>query len=248
MGSGGGCRDCKDRHPILSSLPIVGKIFRNDTGETSRRISRQESYDASTAQLEQTIRIQEELTTFRLKCERESDELEKGALKESRKNLDDMMDFLKSINEKSYAGQKLKINLERLQKDNRQTEDIINGYIKKRIQKRVSLDDDECLRILKMDVGSDKEKEMTNFLNKILQESMSGLIKEINKSLKKQLENVEDQINARIDSYTELSEEKMKAYQELERIKTSDEHELEEKIIGLEYKCALSDLGLDILE
>ena len=249
MGSGGcsKCADCADKHPILGRIPIVGKVFRNDTGSTGRIISQHESYDPEKAQLEQTIRIQQELTEFRMKCEKESDDLEKGALGEARKSLDEMIVFLKNINSKIYAGQKLNIDLERLRRNNRQTEDIINGYIKKRIQKRVSLDDDKCLEILKMDKGSQKEKKMTEFLNEVLKEAMYGLSGEIKKSMQQQFDNIEDQISNRIESYTELANEKIANFKELEKIKSSDEHNLEEKIAGLEYKHSLSVLALNML-
>ena len=79
MGSGGGCRDCSDRHPILGRIPIVGKVFRN-TRESSRSISKQEQYEAENAPLEQTINVQQDLTNFRTKCERECDALEESVL------------------------------------------------------------------------------------------------------------------------------------------------------------------------
>lgn len=245
MGSSGGCAD---NHPFLGRLPIVGRAFRNEVGATGRKISSQESYDSETATLGQTVKIQEELTVFRVKCEKRSDELEEEALSAARENIDEMIEFLRNINSKTYAGQKLNINLERLLRDNRQTEDIIRGYTKKRIQKKVSLDNSECLDILKMDAGKEKERAMTDFLNKIFRTSMDGLIREIRKSLKKQVENVEDQINARIDSYTDLSKEKLLQLQEIEEVKSFDENELEKKLADLEYLHSLCGVGLNLLK
>lgn len=249
MGSSscGRCSECSDRHPILSRIPIVGKVFRNDASSTGRLISQEESYNSDNAQLEQTIKVQEALTKFRIKCEKECDRLERDILKDSRNYIDNLIEFIKNINSKTYAGQKLNINIERLEKQNRETEDIIRGYIKKKIQKRVSLDDDECLEILKMDKGKDKKDAMTNFLNCILKDAMNGLSKEIEKTLKKQLENIKDQINARIESYTERANEKMESFKEIEKIKDSDEHELEERIASLEYKHSLCNLGISLL-
>lgn len=249
MGSSscGRCRECSDRHPILSRIPIVGRAFRNDASSTGRDISREDSYDAEKAQLEQTIRVQESLTNFRVKCEKECDALERDVLKDARNYIDNLIEFIKGINSKTYAGQKLNINVERLEKENRNTEDIIRGYIKKKIQKRVSLDDEECLEILKMDSGTEKKKAMTKFLNSILKEAMKGLSYEIEKALKKQLENIKDQINVRIESYTERSNEKLESFKELEKIKTSDEHKLEEEIAGMEYKHSLCSFGMNLL-
>ena len=248
-GSGGGglfcrkCRDC-DHHPIGDFLK---SLFNRNSSSSGRDISERESYDADNARLEQTIIIQQELTKFRTRCEKECDRLENDVLKDSRSYIDDLIEFIKNINSKTYAGQKLNINIERLEKENRHTEDIIRGYIKKKIQKRVSLDDDECLQILKMDSGSEKGTAMTNFLNSILKEAMKGLSREIEKTLKAQLENIKDQINVRIESYTERSNEKLESFKELEKIKASDEHKLEEGIAGMEYKHSLCSFGLRLL-
>lgn len=247
MGSSGGCGNCADKHPILGRIPVIGKMFRNSTGSSGKRISEQESYDPAIAELEETNRVQRELTQFRVKSEKESDSLEKGALKEARNSIDDMIDFLKGINKRTYAGQKLNLDLDRLRRENRQTEDIINGYIKKRIQKRVSLDDPRCLEILKMQKGAAKERAMTNFLNSVLKESVEGLATEIKKSMSRQLENIEDQINVRIDNYNMLSQEKLEALSEIERIKNTDEHDLESKIARFKFKQSLSVLGLQLL-
>lgn len=249
MGSSscGRCSECSDRHPILSRIPIIGNAFKNDSSSSGNAISKEESYDADNAKLDQTVRIQQELTKFRTKCEKECDALERDVLKDSRNYIDNLIEFIKNINSKTYAGQKLNINIERLEKQNRETEDIIRGYIKKKIQKRVSLDDDECLEILKMDKGKDKKNAMTNFLNGILKEAMNGLSKEIEKILQKQLDNIKDQINVRIESYTERANEKMESFKEIEKIKNSDEHELEERIASLEYKHSLCSFGISLL-
>lgn len=246
MGSSscGNCKDCADRHPILGK---VFRVFRNDASSTGRTIEKEESYDSEKAMLEQTIRVQESLTAFRTRCEKECDALERDVLKDARNYIDDLIEFIKQINSQNYAGQKLNINIERLERENRYTEDIIRGYIKKKIQKRVSLDDNECLEILKMDRGSEKGAAMTKFLNTILRDAMKGLSHEIEKCLKKQLENIKDQINVRIESYTERSNEKMEIFQEMEKIKASDESKLEGRIADMEYKYSLCNVGICLL-
>lgn len=128
-GSCGRCRDCADKHPILGKIPGIGKAFRNDSGSTGRTISETDSYNANTAELRETVKIQQALTEFRVKSEKRCDSLEEAVLKESRSYVDDMVDFLKSINEKRYAGKKLRLNIERLERSNRETEDIIRGGI-----------------------------------------------------------------------------------------------------------------------
>ncbi len=247
-GSCGRCRDCADRHPILGRIPGIGRAFRNDSASTSRTVSKMESYDAETADLLETVKIQQALTEFRVKSEKRCDSLEESVLRESREYIDDLVDFLKSINEKRYAGKKLHLNIERIERSNRETEDIIRGYIKKNISKRVSLDDEECVKVLRMDSGEKKEQAMMDFLNNIIADSMKGLTKEINKSLQKQIQNIEDQIEDRVRSNQSNEEDKLNAFREIEEIKSSGETKLEEKIIEIQYKHGICGLGTYFLQ
>lgn len=245
MGSGGGggfggwVRDKVEK---------VKDFFGISSGGTGRAVSKEESYDPEKAKMEETLRINNILVSFRTTIETKSDKLEKDALEISRKSIDGLIDYLKSINNKKYSGKALNINIERLIRENRKTEDSIHGYIKKHVQKRVSLDDSECLAILKMESGSEKENKMTAFSNKVLGEAIKELSNKIRKSIQEQADNIADQIKDRIDLVESTSANTIEKYKEIEKLKENNEEGLESEITNMGYFISLCDNALNQLQ
>lgn len=248
---GGGCGRCITKVLTPNCGRCISKAIKRiifGDEETSGSVGRMDSYDENIAEANMVIMVQEALTAFRTRSENAADRLENDVLRESREYLDRLLDFLGNINENEYGGQSLDLKLDRVERDARKTEDIIHGYIKRKIQKRVSLDDEECKDILKMEKGQEKEKAMTVFLNKIIKEALTGLAGEVKKSLKIQLNNIEDQINSKIEAYKILTKSKLDQFQEIQGIKNKDEKALLEKVYELEYHCALCEVGNQIME
>ncbi len=224
----------------------LGGRFKNKFGESSRSTGREigntESYSSETAQIAETARIANTLTEFREKIEKKSDKIEQDVLLLSREYIDELIKELKKINNEKYAGQRLNLNIESIERQNRKTEDIIHGHIKKHIQKRISMDDEQCLEILKMETGSNKEKKMTDFINLVLKESMEELSKKIKKVLTEQADNITEKIEDRIVVYENSASEKISSCEEIINLKGKDEKALEKKVGKVAYKLSLCEL------
>ena len=244
MGGGCGKRRCWDGYDIFDK--VKGVIFGKESSGTSSYVAQQEAYDPEKARLVETVRINNALTEFVNRISVLSDKVEREALESSREYLDDLIDYLRKINQKEYAGQKLNINLERIQRYSRQVEDTIRSYIKRYVKKRVSTDDAECLEILKMnndtkDEINEKSKRMELFLNKVLKEAMSGLSKEIRRKLKEQSDFISEQIEERLELYNMIAQEKVKNCQNILSLKGKDEEKLQINMITVIYKQSLCE-------
>lgn len=244
---GGG--SCGKRHHCFKSpgcFDVIGRgknlIFGEETSTTSSKIGQEESYSSETAQITEVARINKTLTEFRDRIEKKSDKIERDVLSISREYIDELIKELKKINNQKYAGQSLNLNIESIERQNRKTEDTIHGHIKKHIQKRISIDDEQCLEILKMETGPDKEKKMTNFINLVLKESMQELSKKIKKVLTEQADNITEKIEDRIVVYENSASEKISSCKEIINLKGKDEKSLEEKIGKVAYKLSLCEL------
>lgn len=239
MGSGGGggfggwVRDKVEK---------VKNFFRGGSRNAGYSAGREDSYDPEKARMEETIRINTILTEFRMSVESQSDKLEKSVLRESRKSIDSLIDYLKSVNKQEYAGKQLNLNLSKIQRENRKTEDLIHGYIKKKAQKRVSLDDTECLSILKLPAGKEKEKKMTAFADQIINEAILELTDLIRESMDKQCQNLIEQIEDRVQNVMLLSKDKLKKTKEIEVLKTRDKISLQNEQIKIGYSVSVIDL------
>lgn len=246
MGSGGGSSPI--RRWVEDKVEKVKSFFFGSSKKTSKSVSNEDRYDPEKAKMEETLRINKILTEFRTDVEKQSDKLEKDILKQSRESLDHFTEELKRINDKDFGGKKLNINLDRLMRENRKTEDEIYGFIKKHVQRKVSLDNYECQEILKMKSGATKEKAMEDFSNKILREALTKLSKKIENSIKEQGENLSIQIEERIDFVQKNMEETLNKFKEIENLKLQDEIGLEEEKSKTAYKLVLCDRILSEIE
>ena len=187
MGGGGCCRgNC------CVGNCCVSNYSSSSGGSTS-------SYDARAAELEQTIKVQNALTEFREDTRAKSEKFENDVIKASRETLDAFLKDVKKYNNIKYGGNRLNVNLSQIERENRKTEDKIHGFITKRVSKRASLDDTECLAILKLDAGKEKQQKLNDFYKKILNEAIKDLSEVLRDAMEKQTDIVEDHISSRIE-------------------------------------------------
>lgn len=247
MGGGGGC--CVGNFCCIGNCCVgniirkIKEFFKGSSGSSSGgEIDKIE--DPTKADLEMTVKVQHALTEFRTDTQSRSEQLENDIVKESREYLDEFLAELRRYNKIQYGRKRLNLNLNSLERENRKTEDMIHGFIVKRVIKRISLDDDECTNILKMDPGKEKKEALDAFYKKVLKEAISDLSEELKNSMEKQTDNVEDKIQQRIDSIVEICETKSDEFEQIQKVKESDEAKLESEQLRLSYFVALCDYGI----
>ena len=135
MGGGGGCcignccvKDC-------CVINLIGRIkdFFKSSGSSSG--GNDDNYDREKASMEQTIKVQNSLTKFRTDTQSRSAKLENEIVNESREYLDEFLSELRRYNKIQYGRKRLNLNLNSLERENRKTEDMIHGFIVKRVSK-----------------------------------------------------------------------------------------------------------------
>lgn len=247
-GGGGGGRSTtirdkweKTKETVRTTVEKAKDFLFGSSDRASRSTGREDSYDPEKAMLAETIRINDILTKFRVEIEGQCDQIEKDILKNCRTSLDLLIDDIKLINQKEYGGKKLGINLDRIIKENRQTEDLIHGYVKRKVQKRVSVDDKECLEILKMQSGIDKENRMKEFSRNVIKTATTELGDQIAENIRRQIDNICDNIQVRLDSVVGESEVMLYKFIEIERLKNIDEAGFNEEMTKIGYKVAVCD-------
>lgn len=240
MGGGGGC--CIKNCCIGNIIGKIKEFFGSSSGSSSG--GRTESYQADTADLQATLKVQNALTEFRTDTQSRSARLENEVVQTSRKHLDAFIDELKKYNKIKYGNRRLNINLSNIERENRKTEDKIHGFIVKRVSKRISLDDDECLKILKMDAGKKKEEKLDEFYQKVLKEAVIELTDELRTNMETQTDTVCERIQQRIDSIVDVCETKTEEFEHIRKVKESDEKKIEQEQLRLSHFVALCEYGL----
>lgn len=220
---------------IQSFCESSSEAVSKDAGETNE-------YDKEKARLDETRRVNEVLSTFSLSMEQQADLFEKNCIRETRVYFDMLIQEL----EKDTS--LLKINTNRLNKAFREIEKEVQGSIKRHLAKRVSLDDAECLDILKLPAGQQKTAAMRRFSKKVFGESLAQLSEKIKEVIESQQTFLEEELTGKMDAVVAIAQRKSAEYHEMAAIMESDEQDLQEKVQRLQYAVKLCQLGVGELK
>ena len=210
----------------------------------AERVSVEKSYDKKEANIYTTDRLNEILMSFSEGYFQQATTMEKNCIRLAEEYYDKLIELVESVPE----GAKSTANLKALKNGKKKIAKTISGGIKEPLAKRMSLDDSECLKILKMDAGVQKKEAMTRFSQKVISEALDNLAKNVRESLNEQTEDVQDYLNC-------ISEEQKKAVQTLKEHfdKMVQDNDMEKSdrekncIIPL-YVVAASERIMDILK
>ena len=225
----------KTKEKIEEAISLFG--LKKD--EVAKRTSEQNAYDEEAATIAETKRINSILSEFSLNLSEQADELEEEVIESSGEYFNKLIEFIEKNNVE------IKINTSRLKSNKIKIEKEIRGSFKKHLSKRVSIDDPECLMILKMDAGETKKKRMKKFGDKVIKEAANNLCLDIKESLLEQGEYIEDSIKDKIDEKINIQSERKRALEEIEKSYSLGKGKIDGKKSELLYKISICNLLLD---
>lgn len=238
---------------IGTFVEVVGEVIGSETVENwgrniksacediSRNAGETDSYNKEQARLEETKKINMILTEFSLKLEKKADEIENIAIDQSN------VYFKQLIKELNSSKFDTGINISRIKRTMARVDKKIKGNLKVYISKRVSIDDSECLEILKLQAGHKKEDEMKKFSEKILRQGLNNLVKDIKEVIKEQSDIVTEIIEERLDDIKFNLDKKIEDFNLLEVNKLKSEEELNKIKQELSLKIKLSEACINSL-
>ncbi len=214
-----------------------------EVDKTAKRTSEEESYDRGSAKIAETQRINKILSDFSLNLQKQADDIENIAIKESQIYFDELISVLAKIN----IDGDIKINIDKIKRELAKVNHNIRGSFKRHLAKRVSIDDIECLEILKMDAGSAKESAMKKFGNKVLKEAKEELCHNIKEALFDQQKYISDEVNEKINVVILNLKDLNSKVAEFEMLKQSDEEKIEFEKLSCINKIQCTESLLSIL-
>lgn len=172
----------------------------------AERVASEKSYDKREANIYTTERLNEILISFSEGYLQHATFLEKECIRLVEEYYDKLISVIENVPGGAYSV----ANLKALKNGKRRISKTISGGIREPLAKRMSLDDTECLGILKMDAGAEKRKAMKDFTQKVTEEALNNLAKSVRDSLNDQTEDIRDYLNS-------ISEEQAKTMQVLKQ-------------------------------
>lgn len=151
-------------------------------------IAKEASYDKEAADVLTTERLNEILVSFSEGNLRQCEELEEQCIREVQRYCNALTGLIrKSPGFTEYAS-----HLKGIEKSLSRIHGTITGSVRNPLARRMSLDDSECLRILKMDSGKKKEDAIRKFSRKVINEALNNLGRKVREAIREQTEELEE--------------------------------------------------------
>lgn len=216
------------------TLSNVGRSIQDACAE---RVAGERSYDKKEANIYTTDRLNEILVSFTEGYLQQATAIENNCIR----LVEDYYDKLIDVIESAPSSAQNAANLRALKSGKSRISKTINGGIREPLSKRMSLDDSECLSILKMDSGNAKKQAMTRFTRKVIKEALNNLSQSVRAALNEQSEDIQDYLGG-------ISEEQERAMQALKEHfdKMVRDNELEQS--DKEKNCVMPLFLIDTTE
>ena len=195
--------------------------------ELGRKTGEEEAYNPETARLEETRRINAALVEFSKNIEKKADDIERKSFLICREGIDEFLEEISRINEKSYSGKSLSLNIKAIKRKLGVIESSVYGSVKNKLSRKVSLDDSQCLKILKMEPGNTKENRMNEFAREIFSDALVELGDNVREAIREQSITVCEQIENRISNVEETTYEISRKVTKFRELKQNDEYKLD---------------------
>lgn len=218
----------------------AGRKIQDACQETSRRTGASKEYDQDTATVDETARIAEILSGFSAGLREDGTRIEQAA----REYVGDYFDQLYAAMD-AALGRKKAVKSLMLQKQI--VLGSISGSFTEVLTRRVSLSDTECLAILKLPKGADKEKKMNAFGKKVINEGLEKLCGNIERSVDTIRGETEDELNDIVQEHQKLLEDFAHQIGEITKKRQSDVESEESGLLLPSQKLVASELLLELV-
>lgn len=223
------------------AIESAGMSIQDACRETSRRTGASKGYDQDTATADETARMAEILSAFSAGLREDGTRIEQTA----REDVETYFDQLHAAME-TALGRKKAVKSLMLQKQI--VLGSISGSFNEVLTRRVSLSDTECLDILKLPKGADKEKKMEAFGKKVINEGLEKLCGNIKGSVETIRKETEDELSDIVQEHQRLLEEFSQQIEKVAKMRQSDMESQESSLLFPSQKLAASELLLELVQ
>lgn len=232
------------RNTVSRAWNGIKSFFDGSSDEISRDVGSSDSFEIERANAKRIQKMNEELLDYSRKYSQKSAELEQDVFEQIDDVLERILDSVKEIENVKIDGKKIRINLNSLKKEMKKFQRANRGNFINSIHKNLSLDNKECIEILRFDSGKEKEEGMKRFLRKVLQSELKKLGKLAEEVLEENLKMLVETLEDKILEIEESISEEIKDFEKLEK---SREAGIKERDLLLKSKMREKIMYLGII-
>lgn len=218
----------------------IGKVAKYTwdliTGEDEKQteIANQKSVNPQKSTVDEMAELNKLLTEYRNNISSAAEKMEREMIVECSMMLEDIMDVFTESNQhlKVMRSDSVERKFKRVAKD-------LKGTFAEYVQKRISLDDAECVKILKLPAGELKNQRLQEMKQRVFVEASNEIVKRIKDAVEDFSDTVEDAFNDHLDRAEEQLQERTESFEELSRITENDTESVENVMLKANYLLAV---------
>lgn len=181
-------------------------------------------------------KINEEFNQVKEDFERQGAAQEQAILDQINSSMDNFINELEKINHTKFSGRTLNINIDAIrQKRDELSKDVV-GFIGDRLHDRIVTTDPELAPMLKEYDDDKRNKNVSKFCKKVLQEAKDDLKEQIRKTVKAQQDVVKKELENRLAEINNSLKQSTDAYNELVSAVQKDTKEQERLTLQYMYE------------
>lgn len=201
---------------IIKVAKKVFELFTNkneDEERSKEHISNTNATDLEKSEISDITQLNAALTDFKQALELKVNRIEAEILTECESFFDHYSETLEILNEKS--GHPSLFKVERYRHKLEKIQASLTGTMHQYMSKRISLDDVECQKILKLLPGELKRRKLDDFEHEVLTEAITELITILKEKMQQIQEELVQVIEDKMDIIEDMIEEKESFYDSL---------------------------------
>ena len=233
--------------PPIDPLKIIGDVIRGIgkvakyawnviTGQDEKQaaIANQKSVNPQKSTVDEMAELNKLLAEYRKGISDAAESMEREMIVECSMMLEDIMDVFTESNQhlKVMRSDSVERKFKRVAKD-------LKGTFAEYVQKRISLDDTECVKILKLPAGELKNQRLQEMKQRVFVEASNEIVKRIKDAVEDFSDTVEDAFNDHLDRAEEQLHERTESFEELSRITENDTESVENVMLKANYLLAV---------
>lgn len=203
-------------------------------------------YDSSTASVEETKDINRELAKYAQLFHEEAEKLETQALEIANDFFDQFLDKLEEVKGSNDLISHMPIK--NIKKEILKLRNELQGSLKKELDQKYSLDNQDLLAILEMDPDANRDRLFQNFSKGVMRKALENLTDKIEEITEIQGEIIASVLQEQIDQISQTIKTENKLLSEIEKSIKAGKKEVAETKANINYTVDLCDVAVNELQ
>ncbi len=226
---------------IIEGIVNIGKTAWNViTGDDKiqEELSNKKGFNPEKSEANDIAELNKLLNEYKANISAAANDLEREMIVEYADQLEEIMSVFEECNKDLKV-----IRSENIRRRFKRMNNGLKGTFEEYISKRISLDDPEFVKILKLPAGELKNQRLQEIKQKVFIEAGNEIVRRIKNTVEEFTDTVEDAFNEHLERAEQSIEEKSEAFEEMSKVSEGDTQAMETVLTKADYMIAVCEFA-----